>query len=115
MIQEFRCAKRRKAHQRIPVIDTMTGEVLGHIGNLPESGMLLLAAQPLANDALYQFRFTLVSDYPPETIEVGVHLLWSVRASAPGQHWIGFRFIGLSDHHVRQLRAWVHSPGNPCA
>ena len=27
--------------------------------------------------------------------EIGAHLLWMDRASAPGQAWVGFRFIGF--------------------
>lgn len=116
MTQEFRRARRRKAHEPIPVTDAMTGLVVGQIGNLSESGMLLLARQPLVNDALYQFRFPLPgADGRTAPLEVGAHLLWSDEASAPGQHWIGFRFIGQSDRLVRQLRAWVDSPGSQYA
>ena len=116
MMQEFRRARRRKAHEKIPVTDAMTGQPVGHIGNLSESGMLLMASQPLVNDALYQFRFPLAAaDGQPVQVEIGAHLLWSDEASAPGQHWIGFRFIGLSDRNVRQLRAWVDTPGSQYA
>lgn len=116
MKQEFRRAKRRKASGQIPVTDVMTDQVVGHVGNLSESGMLLLASRPLANDALYQFRFTLdCGDGQPAPIEIGAHLLWNDQASAPGQQWIGFRFIGLSDRCLRVLRAWVNRPGSQYA
>lgn len=116
MMQEFRRARRRKASGQIPVTDVMTGQVVGHIGNLSESGMLLLASQPLANDALYQFRFPLdCGNGQPVPIEIGAHLLWSDQASAPGQQWIGFRFIGLGDRSVRLLRSWVNRPDSQYA
>lgn len=116
MTQEFRRARRRKASGQIPVTDAMTDQVVGHLGNLSESGMLLLANQALANDALYQLRFPLdCGDGGPAPIEIGAHLLWSDPASAPGQQWIGFRFIGLSHRHVRLLRAWVETPGSQYA
>lgn len=112
MTQEFRRTRRRRAHDTIPVTDAMTGEVVGHIGNLSEAGMLLIANRPLVNDALYQFRFRLDADgSQPAWVELGMHLLWSDHASAPGQHWAGFRFIGLSDRQLRQLRTWVNRPG----
>ena len=41
------------------VTDTMTERVVGRIGNLSETGMLLIASAPLVEDALYQFRFLL--------------------------------------------------------
>lgn len=116
MIQEFRRARRRKAQAQIPVTDAMTGQVVGRVGNLSESGMLLLASQPLVNDGLYQFRFALAAaDGQPAPVEIGAHLLWSDQASAPGQHWAGFRFIGLGDRQLRQLRAWVDTPGSQYA
>ena len=59
MIQEFRRARRRKAADMIQVSDAMTGEMVGRIGNLSESGLLLIASSSLENDALYQLRFTL--------------------------------------------------------
>lgn len=116
MIQEFRRARRRKAPAGIAVEDAMTGDVIGRVGNLSESGMLLLSNAPLANDALYQFRFDLPdADGRKHPIEVGAHLLWSDQASAPGQRWIGFRFIGLSDEHARLLHVWVEAPGSQYA
>ena len=110
MIQEFRRARRRKAADMIQVVDAMTGQAVGRIGNLSESGMLLIANASLENDALYQLRFALPGKVDDE-LELGAHLLWSDRASAPGQAWAGFRFVALSDAQARQLRAWVESPG----
>lgn len=118
MMQDFRRAKRRKVHHPIPVSDAMTGEMVGNIGNLSESGMLLMASGPLVNDALYQFRFSLPADgaeAAATTLELGAHLLWSDQASAPGQHWIGFRFIGLGEQQLVRLRAWVNQPGSQYA
>ncbi|MCD9047765.1 PilZ domain-containing protein [Luteimonas sp. MHLX1A] len=114
MIQEFRRARRRKAADMIQVSDAMTGEMVGRIGNLSESGLLLIASSSLENDALYQLRFTLPGRSAGalgEDLELGAQLLWSDRASAPGQVWGGLRFVALSDAQARQLRAWVESPG----
>lgn len=113
MMQEFRRARRRKASDAIMVTDAMTGEVIGRIGNLSETGMLMMSNAELVNDALYQLRFTLAGDEGRGRIlELGAHLLWSDHASAPGQAWTGFRFIGLSEEQARQLRNWVDAPGS---
>jgi hypothetical protein len=112
VINEFRRARRRKASDTILVTDTMTERVVGRIGNLSESGMLLIASETLADDALYQFHFALPGDTGREAqIEVGVHLLWTDRASAPGQAWTGFRFIAVAQPHMARLRAWIEAPG----
>ncbi|RBH60364.1 PilZ domain-containing protein, partial [Xanthomonas oryzae pv. oryzae] len=38
---------------------------------------------------------------------VGVHLLWSEAAHAPGQSWAGVRFLTMSEPHRQRLRAWI--------
>ncbi|MEZ0472237.1 PilZ domain-containing protein [Luteimonas salinilitoris] len=111
MTRELRRARRRQAPEAIMVTDAMTGEVVGRVGNLSETGMLMMSSTELVEDALYQFRFTLTGAMGGEqTLELGAHLLWSDRASAPGQAWTGFRFIGLSQEQGRQLRRWVDAP-----
>ncbi|MGH8032077.1 MAG: PilZ domain-containing protein [Luteimonas sp.] len=112
MISEFRRTRRRKAADTILVTDTMSERVVGRIGNLSESGMLLMASEPLVDDALYQFRFALPDGRGHKTaIEIGVHLLWTDHASAPGQAWAGFRFIAVDEPHMTRLRSWIESPG----
>lgn len=109
---EYRRVPRRKVAETIQVVDTMTDTVIGRLGNLSETGMLVIASMPMVDDALYQLRFML-NDRPATTvsIEVGVHLLWQDSASAPGQTWTGFRFITLLDSQMQQLRQWLDAPG----
>lgn len=111
MNTEFRRAPRRKASDTILVTDVMTERVVGQIGNLSESGMLLIAVETLVEDALYQFRFPLPGDGQTKAVEAGVHLLWTDRASAPGQAWAGLRFIAVDEPHMARLRDWIESPG----
>ena len=113
MINEFRRARRRKVADTILVTDTMTDSIVGRIGNLSETGMLLMASAPLVEDALYQFRFLLPDASGLDTpVEVGVHLLWLDRASAPGQAWTGFRFIALAEEQAQRMRNWIDAPGS---
>ena len=105
MILDSRRAPRRHGTEVVPVIDTMTDEVVGQLGNLSESGMLLIASAPLLEDALYQLRFHLPGRGQP--LNVGVHLLWSVQAHTPGQSWCGFRFLTISEDQRALVREWV--------
>lgn len=107
MSSEFRKRRRRDIDHDLPVTDTMTGAVVGRIGNLSESGMLLVASAHLVEDALYQFQFEHPGDGEP--IELGAHLLWEDRKDAPGTAWAGFRFIGVSEDAARRLRLWIES------
>ena len=112
MMHEFRRAKRRKASDTILVTDLMTDRVIGRIGNLSETGMLLIASDPLTDDALYQLRFSLPGVGAAQVVDVGAHLLWMDRASAPSQAWAGFRFIAVAEAQARRLRTWVDAPGS---
>ena len=106
--QDTRRAPRRQVSDLVPVTDQMRDSVVGRLGNVSETGMLMLASQPLRNDALYQLRFPLpLGDGRDTAIDVGVHLLWSEPAHAPGQSWAGFRFLTLSREHRQLLRHWV--------
>lgn len=105
MTQELRRAQRRPLQEPVAVFDTMEEKVLGRIGNLSESGMLLIAAAPMQEDALYQLRFELPDG--GGAIEAGAQLLWIGAANTPGQYWAGLRFLALSDAHLAALREWI--------
>lgn len=107
---ESRRMPRRTVAGLTEVIDVMTDQPVGHLGNLSVGGMLLIASVPMAEDALYQLRFNLPDSSGPG-IEVGAHVLWRDDASAPGQSWIGLRFLGLAPQATRSLREWI-SLGN---
>ena len=112
MINEFRRARRRKISDTILVIDTMLDSVVGRLGNLSETGMLLVATMPLVEDALYQFRFNLTDARGREApIEAGAHMLWQEPPGAAGQSWTGFRFITVPHEQMLQLRGWIDAPG----
>jgi len=111
-MNDYRRAKRRKVGN-IDVLDTMTGQVIGKLSNLSETGMLLILGQPLISDSLYQLRFSLADETGTgRTVEVGAHELWSDEAAAPGQVWTGFRFIDVAPEDVAYIREWVDAPGS---
>ena len=90
MMREFRRARRRAVAKPVAVFDLMTEQVIGRLGNLSESGMLLVATEPVVDDALYQLRFQLPESNGSEPIEVGAHLLWQDEggpAGPNGQPW----------------------------
>ena len=108
---ESRRQPRRAVSGIVEVIDTMTDGVVGQLGNLSETGMLLIASAPLLEDALYQLRFHLSGR--GQALNVGVHLLWSVAANTPGQSWCGFRFLTISDEQRAFIRDWVGAGDAP--
>ena len=108
---------RRQARRTVPgmmeVYDTITEETVGCLGNVSVGGMSLIANRTLVDDALYQFRFALPDDVgETQPLEVGAHVLWVDDASAPGQSWVGLRFIGLSPDATRRLRLCTEQEGH---
>ncbi len=102
---------RRAVPGRVEVHDTILEEIIGHLGNLSVGGMLLIANRSLPDDALFQLRFNLPDGVgAAQPLEVGAHVLWQDKAGAPGQSWIGMRFLGLSPEAVQRLRAWTTQP-----
>lgn len=110
---EQRRASRKHALDPIEVIDALTGEHIGRIGNLSHTGMMLIGRRQLIEDALYQVRFRLPDrEGRLHVLEVGVHEQWSEPAAVPGQHWAGLRIIALSDTDESVLGEWLEQPDN---
>ena len=109
---DTRRAPRRQVADRVPVTDQMAGQIIGRLGNVSETGLLMLASVTLCEDALYQLRFPLLlGDGRHAEVDVGVHLLWTEPAHVPGQSWAGFRFLTLGREHRQLLREWVSEDG----
>ena len=107
-MNEKRRLPRKRPDVALNVTDAMTGEVVGHLGNLSLEGMLLLAQRPIADDALYQFSFHLPDSHGRlHPIEVGVHEQWSAPGTMRGQSWVGFRFIDVAPDDAGVLRDWL--------
>lgn len=110
MTNDARRMPRRPVGGIVDVVDTLTGERIGHLGNLSVGGMLLIAGVPMAGDALYQLRFALPDGGGP--VELGAHVLWQDGGAAPGQAWVGLRFLGVPPEAARRLRAWTCEDGS---
>lgn len=108
MVTDGRRKPRRSVPGMVEVTDAMTGEAVGCIANLSAGGMLLIANRRLVPDGLFQFRFALPDDAGGmASLETGAHVLWHDDLAAPGQHWIGLRFVGLPPEAARVLQAWT--------
>jgi hypothetical protein len=108
---EHRRARRKGAIGAIQVINSITAEPIGHIGNLSVDGMLLIANRPLPEGALFQLNFALPrhDGAAERRLEIGVHEQWNEPASIPGQFWVGFRIIDIDTQDRTALGAWVNA------
>ena len=105
---EHRRSPRKPPSVSIQVTNTLTGEVIGRLGNLSIDGMMLVANRPIVEDALYQLLLHLPDEHGRlHPIEIGVHEQWSEEANVPGQHWVGFRIIDIGPDDTGVLRDWL--------
>ncbi len=111
-MNEYRRSRRRPIAHTALVTDSMTEQTVGRLGNLSESGLLLICSAPLVEEALYQLHFSLPDeDGRDRGVEVGVQALWIDRATASGQPWAGIRFIDVAPEDAAFLRRWAAAPG----
>lgn len=105
-----RSAKRKRANPAATVIDVISGQAMGHVGNMSSSGMLLIGPTSPRSEALYQVCLTLraasQSGTEPVTITAGIQEQWHEPA-ASGQIWSGFRIVAITEEDVVQLRQWL--------
>lgn len=104
--------KRRLPRKRpgvpLQVTDTMTGMVIGHLGDASLEGMLLVADTPITESALYQVVFHLPDSHGRLfRVEAGIHESWSEQGRTAGRTWAGFRFIDIDPDGEAALRAWL--------
>ena len=101
----------RRSAPRIPTVvpievtDSITGDRLGRVGNLSRSGLMLFCRIALTDDALYQL--TLAVPGHAETLEIGVHTMWTQAAATGGYQWSGHRIISIDDAGAKLLERWI--------
>ncbi len=107
-MNETRRNKRRKVEDALPVVDTMTGQHIGRVGDLSVDGMMLIAESRPRDNALYQVSFHLPDTRGlPVPIEIGVHEQWTAPSALPGQYWTGFRIIDISPRDLDVIDGWL--------
>jgi hypothetical protein len=108
MNDERRNAPRKPTAAPIDVIDSISGENIGRVGNLSCNGMMLICHRPLRDDALYQLRFRLpAARGGGAEIEAGVHTMWTEQAAMNGYQWSGLRIISISGPAAASLDKWL--------
>ncbi|MCK9366089.1 MAG: PilZ domain-containing protein [Metallibacterium scheffleri] len=110
-MNDNRRALRKPISGVVLVENSLNGAALGRIGNLSNTGLMLIAPRRLRENALFQISFTLPgSDSRTHALEIGVHEQWTSTAVTPGQFWIGLRIIDISDADQGVLDHWLKQP-----
>ncbi|MEO8746634.1 MAG: PilZ domain-containing protein [Rhodanobacter sp.] len=105
-----RSAERKRASPAATVTDVISGQAMGHVGNMSSTGMLLIGHRTPRSEALYQVCVTLRPASQPGgqaiTISAGIQEQWHEPA-ASGQMWSGYRIVAITDEDVAQLSRWL--------
>ncbi len=109
--REQRRKQRRQVDFDAVVIDTITDQPFGRVGNLSATGMLLISPVAPHNEAIYQLRLPLPDNGGGGThIDAGVQEQWHDRRASQDQVWAGYRIIAISDADTALLQAWLERP-----
>jgi hypothetical protein len=101
--------RRRSARETpgaiVPVVDGLTGERMGQIGNLSAEGLMLIAQNHIEQGSLFQMEFTLTDLGEKEhTFNVGALCLWCSVANSRSTFWAGFEIMDISERDAATLR-----------
>lgn len=105
MNDDRRSTRRVPAVASIEVTDSITDERIGRVGNLSRAGVMLICQRPFRDDAIYQLQ--LRASERGETIEIGVHTMWTQAAATDNRQWSGHRIISIAPDAVQILDRWI--------
>lgn len=104
---EQRRAPRKRSAAAPLVTDTISARPLGHLCNLSESGVLLIARERPQHEAVFQVQLPLAEGLPgAPVIELGLQEQWQ-QAANTGQVWVGYRIIAIAPEHALALTRWL--------
>jgi hypothetical protein len=105
---EQRRSPRKRPDHSVTITDAITGQPLGHLGNLSSSGMLLIGHCVPRSEAVYQVHLPLPRhDGSMPSIEIGIQEQWHEPAASPGQTWVGYRIIAIGNMDAMHLDDWL--------
>ena len=108
-----RRATRKRATAPIPISDVMIERVIGQLGDLSSSGMMLLVVSEPVHGGVYQVSFTLPdTQHREHRVEIGIQEQWHEPAASPGQFWAGYRIVSGGDDAVRAIDEWIGPPAD---
>ena len=106
-----RRAERKRATFTAIVTDVISGQPMGHLGNLSSTGMLLITAQAPRSEAIYQVSLSLPAAgralVQSQPIEAGIQEQWHEAAASSGQIWAGYRIVAISESDAARLDSWL--------
>jgi hypothetical protein len=99
---------RKKTPEVMMVINSLTGESIGRIGNVSERGVMLITDQPIPEGSVLQIQLMIPAPHGTrQRVELGIQCLWRDRANTERSYWNGCRIVAASREDENLLRHWL--------
>lgn len=109
---EARRQKRYSLTQTVQVYDTLTGKELGSLVNITNDGMMLVSAQRIEPNRIYQINLQLPKSIEgSESIDVVIDCLWSKPPSSQEVYWAGCVIIDADEKANAIINALIDTYG----
>lgn len=101
-------AERKLSPEVIIVINALSGESLGRIGNMSDGGAMIITSQPILEGSVIQIQCLLRdSSGVPHRLEAGIQCLWNAKAQSDRGYWNGCRFVAMGEAEEQLLSNWL--------
>ena len=103
MTEERRISKRvAVSSANISIRDKIADKDMGTIGNLSETGFMLVTRNEIDIDSVFQLE--LSDNNSGQKIQIGAVCLWNSQASTQQMFWSGFHIIDISSEAEEILK-----------
>lgn len=97
-VNERRKCDRIDAHnESMHVVNSITGETIGLVGNVSTDGLMLITRCELYPNGILQLRVDMPANLGAAPITVGAKVLWCTPANSPNEFWAGLEIIDVND------------------
>ena len=108
MTEERRTAQRVAPKSGdLNVNNIISGEDMGTIANLSETGFMLATSNTIEVDSVFQLVLTYSQDNSIAPVKFGAVCLWNADTSTQHLKWAGFHIIDISDEAQSRLKQIV--------
>jgi hypothetical protein len=110
---EQRRLKRWQLVNYLRVFDANSGDLLGHLVDLNQEGIMLLGTETLTPEKKFQLRMQLLQHGEVSEIELDAVSLWNTQDTDPCLYKTGFKLVDPSAELLNQLQSLIDDLGKP--
>ena len=102
--KDMRKSERFDVTDIVRVIDVPTGQEIGRLVNISDTGMMIHGTRKIEENSVMQLSLVFEDDLDKrETINIGVESLWAQTSGDKSQYWTGFCIIDISEQDQARI------------